>query len=181
MRARIGPAVFGTLAVAGLSTLGDFVWATWIPQHRPIYGLVHGTLLFCGIGLALGFPFGRRLAGAGLGALIGVLAAGSFYVLSPLTGYRAMFLVWIAVWLGLGVLSRYLEPSSSRVQTALLRGTAAALGSGVAFFLVSGIWLPFNPQSWDYLVHFGAWTLAYLPGFAALLVGTKPIAVGELR
>ena len=35
----------------------------------------------------------------------------------------------------------------------------------------SGIWRPFNPVGWDYAVHFAAWTIAYLPGFAALMVG----------
>ena len=174
-------ALLGSLGVAVLSTLGDFIWAMWIPQHRPVYGLAHGTLLFLVIGLALGFAFGRRLAGAGLGALIGGLAAGSFYLLSPLAGYRAMFLVWIGVWIALGLICRYMSGSNVRIQSALARGAGAAMGSGLAFFLVSGIWLPFNPRGWDYLVHFGAWTLAYLPGFAALLVGVEPAVDGESR
>ena len=41
----------GALAMAGVSTLGDFVWATWIPQHRVIFGLTHGTLLVVVVGL----------------------------------------------------------------------------------------------------------------------------------
>jgi len=30
--------------------------------------------------------------------------------------------------------------------------------------------MPFNPQGLDYVKHFLYWTLAYLPGFAALLL-----------
>ena len=51
---------------------------------------------------------------------------------------------------------------------------AAAVTSGTAFYAISGIWRPFDPQGWDYAVHFGAWTLAYLPGFAALFLSRAP-------
>ena len=50
------------------------------------------------------------------------------------------------------------------------RGAIAAVASGLGFWAISGIWRPFNPQGWDYAVHFGAWTVAYFPGFAALLI-----------
>ena len=50
------------------------------------------------------------------------------------------------------------------------RGAIAAVASGLGFYAISGIWRPFNPQGWDYAVHFGAWTVAYFPGFAALLI-----------
>jgi hypothetical protein len=52
-----------SLAIAALSTLGDFIWATWIPRHIPAYGLTHGTLLFLGIGLVLGMVAHRPLRG----------------------------------------------------------------------------------------------------------------------
>jgi hypothetical protein len=39
--------------------------------------------------------------------------------------------------------------------------------------------MPFNPQGLDYVKHFVYWTLAYLPGFAALLLRRRG-AVGEL-
>ncbi len=52
----------------------------------------------------------------------------------------------------------------------MTRGLVAALTSGSAFYFVSGIWIPFNPAGLDYLFHFGAWTLAYTPGFAALML-----------
>ena len=47
-------AIGGAAAIAAVSTLGDFIWATWIPEHLPLYGLIHGTLLFLSIGLYLG-------------------------------------------------------------------------------------------------------------------------------
>ncbi len=59
------------------------------------------------------------------------------------------------------------------VRAALGRGGLATITSGVAFYLNSGFWFPFDPEGRDYLAHFGGWTLAYFPGFAALLVEKK--------
>jgi hypothetical protein len=81
-----------------------------------------------------------------------------------------MFLLWFATWIALGLLNEYLARHEIRIRSSLARGLLAAAGSGLAFYLVSGIWRPFDPQGWDYLTHFGAWTVAYLPGFAALLM-----------
>jgi hypothetical protein len=50
-----------------------------------------------------------------------------------------------------------------------VRGVFAMIGSGLGFYLISDIWRPFNPEGWDYAVHFLSWTIAYLPGFFALL------------
>jgi hypothetical protein len=167
-------------ATAAVSTLGDFIWATWIPRHETIYGFTHGTILFMFIGLFLGASAGHALRGATSGALIGAAAAGSFYVLAPLAGYAVMFFVWIAVWVALGILNERLRrlnaprSVSTPMRSSLLRGAIGALGSGAAFYLVSGIWSPFDPRGWDFAVHFGAWTLAYLPGFAALLLKRSP-------
>jgi hypothetical protein len=163
----------GAMAVAAVSTLGDFVWAAGNLRHRPEYGLTHGTLLFLAIGFFLGVLAGRPAAGALWGAGLGFLAAGSFYVLAPLVGYSAMFVVWIAMWVALAVLYAGLSRQHVGLVAVLGRGAAAAVGSGTAFYAISGIWRPFDPQGWDYAVHFGAWTLAYLPGFAALLLAQK--------
>ena len=81
-----------------------------------------------------------------------------------------MFFLWFAAWIALGLLNERLRWGRIEIRAALSRGALAAVASGVAFYLISGIWFPFNPQGWDYLIHFGAWTVAYLPGFAALLV-----------
>jgi hypothetical protein len=162
-------AAIGAFLIAGVSTLGDFIWATWIPRHEVRYGMAHGVVLFLCIGLYLGALANRPLAGGASGAAIGGAAAGSFYVFAPLVGYAVMFFVWIAVWVALGGLDARLNRRRGGLRSALTRGAIAALGSGVAFYAISGIWSPFNPVGWDYLVHFGAWTLAYLPGLGGLL------------
>jgi hypothetical protein len=166
-------ALSASLAIAGLSTLGDFTWATWLPEHRAIYGFAHGLLLFCAVGLVFGVLAGRPGAGAAAGAAIGAGAAGAYYLFSPFFGYATMFVVWFAIWLALGVSYARLSGSITSARIVLARGVMAAVASGLAFYLISGIWRPFDPQGWDYLVHFAAWTFAYFPGFAALLLARR--------
>lgn len=167
---RISATIQSSLAIAALSTLGDFIWATWIPRPYPAYGMTHGTLLFLAIGLVLGVVAHRPGAGAIAGALIGAVGTAGFYLLAPLAGYAAMFLIWIAIWVALGVLGGWLTSGRLDRRAGLARGGVAAVASGAAFYAISGIWRSFDPSGWDYLTHFGAWTLAYLPGFAALLL-----------
>jgi hypothetical protein len=164
-------AIAGALVLATVSTLGDFVWATWIPRHRPLYGLTHGTLLFLVVGLYLGILARRPLTGALGGAVIGLAAASSFYLLAPLTGGWIMFALWIGAWELLTLLHVHVQRMPATTKGLLIRGAIASLSCGAAFYAVSGIWFPFNPTGLDYLWHFGAWTVAYLPGFAVLFVG----------
>jgi hypothetical protein len=162
--------LIASVAIAAVSTLGDFIWATWIPRHMVAYGLAHGLLLFCAVGLVLGRLAGRAGAGAVAGAAIGVAAAGVFYLVSPLLGAATMFLAWAAAWMALGGMYARLSRSQAPSHIVLARGAIAATASGLAFYLISGIWRPFDPQGWDYAVHLAAWTFAYFPGFAALLM-----------
>jgi hypothetical protein len=170
MKSGIAASIAGALVIAAVSTLGDFIWATWIPRHRPIYGLTHGTLLFLSIGLYLGFLAKRPMAGAIIGALEGASAAGSFYVLAPSTGFPVMFIIWFAVWVALGVLNEWISGRRPFSRAAIGRGLVAAVGFGVIFYLISGIWFPFDPTGWDYLAHFAGWTAAYFVGLGALCV-----------
>lgn len=169
-----GPAaiVIGTLVIAAISTAGDFIWATWIPRHRWEYGMTHGTLLFLAIGLFLGTLARRPAAGALAGAIIGAAAAGSFYLVAPVLGLASMFVVWMGVWVALAVLHWRLNPALLGPSEAAARGVAAALASGAAFYAVSGIWMPFRPSGWDYAWHLAAWSVAFFPGFLALVAGT---------
>lgn len=167
-------ALSGALAIAAVSTVGDFVWATWITRHRAIFGLTHGGLLFLAIGLFLGVLARRPAAGGLLGAAIGLAAAGSFYVLVPFAGYSAMFLAWVGAWIALGSLHAYLQRAGATRAATLTRGIIASIICGAAFYAVSGIWFPFRPRGWDYLWHFGAWTIAFFPGFAALFIANSP-------
>jgi hypothetical protein len=155
-------ALIGALLIAAVSTLGDFVWAGMHLRHRVAYGLAHGAILFLCMGAYFGSLQKKTLTGAMSGAAIGLAAAGSFYVLSPIAGYSVMFFVWAFVWLALA----FLVGS----KPVVLRGVVAMIGSGLGFYLISGIWRPFNPHGWDYAVHFISWTIAYLPGFLALLL-----------
>ena len=166
--------VAGSVGIAAVSTLGDYIWATWIPRHQPVYGLTHGTLLFLAIGLLLGVLARRPSAGALAGAAIGGLAAATFYVLAPLAGYSSMFLVWIGVWVALAVLNGRLHRRQINRRDVGARGAVAAITSAAMFYAISGIWSPFDPRGWDYAVHLGAWTAAYLPGFGALLLSRVP-------
>lgn len=169
-------AALGSLWAAALSTLGDFVWARFILSHRPVFGLIHGTALCLGIGLYLGAL--RRLPARGSlwGAAIGFGAAAGFYGLAPLVGYSAMFVLWMALWAAFGVLEgRGLGAPLLPPREAVVRGLLAALGSGIAFYLISGIWTRPRPGGPDYVHHFLCWTIAFLPGFSFLLV-PKPRA-----
>ena len=169
-------ALVGAVLIAVVSTLGDFVWAGLGLRHRVPYGLAHGALLFLCIGAFLGSVQRQPLRGAIAGALIGLLAAGGFYALAPVLGYSVMFAVWAFVWLALAILTGRALQRALRWswRETLARGTLAMIGSGLGFYLISGIWRPFDPRGWDYAVHWISWTLAYLPGFLALL-GTRQI------
>ena len=161
-------AAIASVAIAVLSTVGDFIWAHWIPEHRVVFGLAHGALLFTAVGRAIGITAHKPLQGAIGGAAIGAAAAGSYYLMAPVLGFAAMFVAWFGIWLALAVLIAAVRTGPVAWGVVAARGVVAALASGLAFYLVSGIWRPFDPAGWDYLVHFAAWTVAYFPGFAAL-------------
>jgi len=159
----------GALLLAALSTFGDFVWARYVPTHRAVFGLVHGTLLLLAQGLFLGLLRRRPAPGALGGALVGLLAAASFYALAPLLGYAAMFASWMALWIGFAFLDARLR-GGVPWRESLTRGLLAAVGSGLAFYAISGIWTNPAPGGPRYAYHFLCWTIAFLPGFAALLL-----------
>ena len=111
--------------------------------------------------------------GALAGALVGLLAAASFYALAPLLGYSAMFVSWMALWIGFAFLDAKLRGAAAARET-LVRGVLAAIGSGIAFWAISGIWLRPSPGGPRYAYNFACWTLAFLPGFLALLLRGRP-------
>jgi hypothetical protein len=163
--------IAGALWAAALSTLGDWIWARFIPSHRPVFGLAHGMALCLGIGLYLGLTRGRAARGALAGAGIGLGAAGGYYLLAGLMGYSAMFLLWMALWVAFGLLvARGLGEPSQTAASGWLRGALAAIASGLAFYAISGIWTRHRAGGPDYPYNFACWTIAFLPGFAALLL-----------
>ena len=173
-----GPAatLVGALLLGALNTFGDFVWARFVPAHRAAFGLAHGTLLLLALGLYLGVLRGRAGRGALRGGLVGLLAAALFYALSPWLGYAAMFPSWMALWMGFAFLDARLRGGVA-LREVLLRGGLGAVGSGLAFYAISGIWTDPAPGGPRYAYHFFCWTIAFLPGLAALLLRTPASAV----
>ncbi|HXE81001.1 MAG TPA: hypothetical protein VNK41_09640 [Vicinamibacterales bacterium] len=169
-------AAVGALALAALSTAYDAIWALWIPRHHPAFGLVHGMTLLSAVGLVLGWAPRRRLAGLAGGAASGLAAAAFFYVLAPWLRMTAMFPAWMLLWLLFAALDARLNGRPVFTAAAAARGIAAAILSGAAFYAISGIWFEHDPRSPTYAWNFVAWTIAYFPGFAALLVQPRSAA-----
>lgn len=165
-------AIAGALLLGAVSTLGDFVWAALRLRHRMGYGLVHGAVVCLCVGLVIGWRARRPGLGAAAGPFIGVAAAGLFYILAPAIGYNAMFPAWMFFWACFGLLQAQLDRRQP-YREAVVRGFAAAVLSGLVFYGISGIWSRPSPGGPDYVRHFLAWTIAFLPGFAALFAGIR--------
>lgn len=148
-------------------TLGDWAWAALQIRHRVVYGLIHGALMCLCLGIAVGVRAGRPVPAALAGPVIGVIAAASFYALAPMLRWSAMFPAWMLLWILFALLQQRLARKEA-MGTALVRGAAAALLSGAAFYAISGIWTNDSHTNPDLVRHFGAWTIAFLPGFVAL-------------
>jgi hypothetical protein len=160
--------LIATLALAAVMTLGDFAWAVFTIRHRAITGVIHGAAMCLCLGLAIGIRAGKPRPAAIAGPLIGVAAAGTFYLLAPALRWGAMFPAWMLLWMLFALLQRQLARGET-IGAAVKRGVLAALMSGLAFYLISDIWIHEAAHP-GMLVHFGAWAFAFLPGFAALFV-----------
>jgi hypothetical protein len=172
--------VAAALILAALSTLADLVWALWIPEHRAVFGLIHGALLFMLLGVVLGVlaararndgSTGATVVGAAAGELLaGLGGAAAFYVLFGAVGWAAMFIAWMWVWMITAFVNRWAQGSGERLGSTLARGAAAAVLSGIAFWAISGIWLGGSTRNPNYAFNFVSWFIAFLPGFACLLL-----------
>lgn len=163
------PAFVGSLLLAVLSTIADYVWFLDIPRHQVSSGAIHGATLFAALGAYLGWRKGKLGYGALGGLLSGLVAALSFYVLAPIGGYNMMLVSWLILWILLAGLQTYLDGRLD-VAKALGRGVitsiVAAIGFGVVLFELYGNW---PPPSFSFFKHFVAWSMAYLPGLYVLL------------
>ena len=159
-------ALAASLALAAVMTIGDFIWAAFHIRHRMAIGIAHGAVMCLCLGLAIGIRARKMPPAAIAGPLIGIVAAGSYYVLAPALGWAAMFPAWMLLWILFALLQRQLV-RRERIGVTLKRGALAALTSGFAFYLISDIWIH-EPAHLSLFVHFAAWTFAFLPGFAAL-------------
>ena len=163
------PALVGSLLLATLSTIADYVWFLDIPRHQVLSGSIHGASLFAALGAYLGWRKGKLGVGLLGGLASGVIAALSFYALAPLGGYNMMLVSWLILWIMLAGLQTYLD-GRLNVAKALGRGVvtaiAAALGFSVVLFQLYRGW---PPETFSVFRHFVAWSMAYLPGLYVLL------------
>lgn len=163
-------AIVSALALAAVMTLGDFAWTALHIRHRTAYGIAHGAIMCLCLGLAIGVRARRRTLASMAGLLIGVAAAGTFYLLAPTLRWWAMFPAWMLLWILFALLQRQLG-KAERFGVTVKRGILAALLSGFAFYLISDIWIH-EAAHRSLNTHFVAWTFAFLPGFAALFART---------
>jgi hypothetical protein len=163
------PALVGSLLLATLSTIADYVWFLDIPRHQVTSGSIHGASLFAALGAYLGWRKGKLLVGLAGGLASGLIAALSFYALAPLGGYNMMLVSWLVLWILLAGLQTYLD---GRVDVAralgrgLVTAVVAGLGFGVVLFQLYRGW---PPETFSVFKHFVAWSMAYLPGLYVLL------------
>jgi hypothetical protein len=165
-------AILASVALGAASTLGDMLWAGLSLRHRMGYGLLHGAAICLLIGVFVGARAGRPFSGLAAGPVVGLIAAGSFYGLAPWFRYYAMFPAWMLFWICFALLQKVLS-RESRWDSAVLRGLVAAICSGAAFYAISGIWINPPRDGPRYLYNFFAWTIAFVPGFAALFAGAR--------
>jgi len=146
---------------------GDYLWAAMHIRHRVAYGLVHGAVMCLCLGIAIGVYTGRTAPATLAGPVIGVIAAGAFYLLAPWLRMTAMFPAWMLFWILFALLQQQLR-EGERIGSAAARGAVAAVVSGLAFYTISGIWTGASHDAPVLAVRFGAWSFAFLPGFLAL-------------
>ena len=164
MLAAVGAALF----LGAVMTAGDFIWAQFDLRHRMWTGMAHGALMCLCLGGVIGLRANRVGRGLMMGPLIGLLAAGAFYAMAPTLGYGAMLPAWMLFWVCFALLQMWL--TAGTIGTALGRGLIAAVLSGAAFYMISGIWTRPSRGGPNYLIHFLYWSFAFLPGFLALFL-----------
>ena len=168
-------ALAGAALLGGFSTLGDWVWARYLTDGAVLPGVVHGALIFLLLAGVLAWSAHTRRAAARLLPSLpaaGVALAAAFYPLARLLGYLgALLAAGLLMWLTTAGLQRWARGGTETASRTLLRAAAAAVGSGLAFWAISGIWTHPAPGGPSYPWHFVCWTFAFVPGLLALLLG----------
>ena len=156
--------------VAFVATIGDYIWFEFGVRHTAMHGVLHGAALLLAVGLVLGQQTGQWVKGAIGGVLAGVGGALAFYAVARSLGYLgALIAAWVFMWIVLAWVSAWVRGHASNVPRWMVPGLIAAVGSGIAFYLVSGIWTdPVRGEARNYLWHLVAWTIAWAPGIIAL-------------
>lgn len=167
--ALIGPALIGSMLLAVLSTVADYVWFLDLPRHQVSSGMIHGSVLFAALGGYLGWRKGKAGVGAVGGLISGMLAALSFYALAPVGGYSMMLVSWLLLWIMLAALQNQFDGRLD-LPKAIGRGFATAIAAGLGFAVVLfQLYRGWPPDEFPAARHFVAWSMAYLPGLYVLL------------
>jgi hypothetical protein len=164
-------ALGSALVLGAVMTFGDFLWAALNIRHRVLNGVAHGAVMCLCLGAAIGVRERRPLAGVLAGPLIGVVAACSFYLMAPWLRMSAMFPAWMVFWICFGFLQAWMAGERT-MRPAAARGLVAAILSGIAFYLISGIWTSHARP--NYVWNFVAWSFAFFPGFGVLFGWSRP-------
>lgn len=165
--------VTGILVVAATATVADWAWYTFGCQGIAA-GVIHGAVLLTVVGGAIGAASGRLLRGLPIGTLAGVGGALAYYALVAAFGERAyeaaIPAAWVVTWLSMAVLEgRWISPIRRSWIAIAGRGTAAAVLSGIAFYLVlEQLWGDPPSSGRDYAIQFASWSAAWAPGMLAL-------------
>jgi len=163
--------VTGILVVAATATVADWAWYTF-GCHGTAAGVIHGAVLLTVVGGALGAASGRILRGLPIGTLAGTGGALAYYVFVAAFGEHvaAIPAAWVVTWLSMAILEgRWISVSRRSWLAIAGRGTAAAVLSGIAFYLViDTLWGAPPPGGRNYAVQFAAWAAAWAPGMLVL-------------
>jgi hypothetical protein len=155
--------------VALVATVGDYIWFEYGVRHTAVHGVLHGAALLCAVGFVLGRHAGATLRGTLGGVFAGVAGALAFYAVAGVLGYLgALIAAWAFTWIALAVVGAWIRGQVTPVLRWLVPGLLAALGSGITFYLVSGIWTDHPPGGRNYLWHLIAWSVAWGPGITVL-------------
>ncbi|MEM6706638.1 MAG: hypothetical protein AAF690_28275 [Acidobacteriota bacterium] len=172
---RLLPAALAALTLGTASAFGDWLWAAYLTDGALVPAIVHGVAIFALLSTVLSVEAdrGRSLARHLLALpALGLLLAALFYPLASVVGYLlALLLSWLGMWLGLALVGDWAP--RRRTGTALLRGLAAGVASGLSFWTISGIWTAAGPApdtfgASQHLVRALQWSWAFFPGFLAL-------------
>ena len=173
-----GRILLGIVAVALVSTIGDYIWYHYGVRHQMVTGIFHGAALLAAVGAVIGVPSGRVLAGIPVGALAGVSGALVYYGIFTLGGRgsspTAMVIAWATLWVMLAMLDgRVLRgPIVRDWKPIFIRGFIAAALGGVAFYLMMDtLWGRPPAGGRNYITQFGAWLVAWAPGLLVLTLG----------
>ncbi len=159
----------GSILLATLSTIADYIWFLNIPPHTAASGAVHGAVLFAALGWYLGWRKGNAMIGAAAGPISGLVAALSFYALVPFGGYNVMLVSWLLLWIMLAALQTHLDGRLDLLK-AIGRGILTALVAAVGFAaILFQLYRHWPPPAFPAATHFVAWTAAYIPGLYILL------------